>query len=194
MTGQKTLNLRASRRRWGGVRSRPLPNATKGLMMGRGEAHKTDRFPTARARGRRWQTRAHHVSAVFLFDSDSSTIVQRAWAAIMENYPPDNLARHTSLMHSRRPSKSSPAKRDASRILTPQYNQAVAPTDAFNTGLLTPQTSQNTFDSDAATSLISPPPEDSARTAVNRQSVRVTPPVFVLTNRLILGPVLMDGS
>ena len=76
-------------------------------------------------------------------------------------------------MHSNHPSKSSPAKRDPTRILTPQYNQSVVPTDAFNTGLLTPQTSQNTFDLDAATSLISPPPEDSARAGSNRQSVRV---------------------
>jgi hypothetical protein len=84
-------------------------------------------------------------------------------------------------MHSRLPSKSSPAKRDPTRILTPQYNHAVASTDAFNTGLLTPQASQNTFGSDAATSLISPPPEDGARAGINtRQSVRVASPVFVL--------------
>jgi hypothetical protein len=123
-----------------------------------------------------------------------STIVQRAWAAIMENRPPHNLARHSSLMHSRLPSKSSPAKRDTTRILTPQTNPPVASTDAFNTGLLTPQASQNTFDSDAATSLISPPPEDSARVGINHQSVRVVLPVFVLANRPILEPVLMDQS
>ena len=100
-------------------------------------------------------------------------------AAIMENCPPYNLAqRHSSLMHSRHPSKSkpSPAKRDATRILTPQSNHAVVPSDAFNTGLLTPQASQNTFDSDAATSLISPPPENSGRAGVNHQSVRIALP------------------
>ncbi|KAI0284700.1 hypothetical protein BGY98DRAFT_530111 [Russula aff. rugulosa BPL654] len=89
----------------------------------------------------------------------------------MENRPPHNLARHSSLMLSKHPSKSSPAKRDPTRVLAPQYNQAVAPTtDAFDTGLLTPQASQNTFDSDAAMSLISPPPEDSARAGIGRQS------------------------
>ena len=94
-------------------------------------------------------------------------------AAIMENRPPHNLTRRSSLMHSKHPSKSSPAKRDPTRVLAPQYNQAVAPTtDAFDTGLLTPQASQNTFDSDAAMSLISPPPEDSARAGISRQSVR----------------------
>ena len=116
------------------------------------------------------------------FDSKAavhnSTIVQRAWAAIMENCPPYNLARRSSLMHSRHPSKSSPAKRDTTRVLTPQQNNAVVPSDAFNTGLLTPQASQNTFDSDAATSLISPPPEDSERVGINCQSVRVALPVF----------------
>jgi hypothetical protein len=96
-----------------------------------------------------------------------------AGAAIMENRPPHNLARRSSLMHSKHPSKSSPAKRDPTRVLAPQYNQAVAPTtDAFDTGLLTPQASQNTFDSDAAMSLISPPPEDGARVGISRQSVR----------------------
>ena len=110
-------------------------------------------------------------------------------ATIMENRPPYNLARrHSSLMHSRHlsKSKSSPAKRDATRILAPQSNHAVVPSDAFDTGLLTPQASQNTFDSDAATSLISPPPEDSGRAGVNHH-VRVALPVFVLTNRPIFG-------
>lgn len=133
--------------------------------------------------------------AVLLFDL---TLVHncstRARAAIMENRPPHNLARHSPLMHSRLPSKSSPAKRDATRILTPQHNHAVASTDAFNTGLLTPQASQNVFDSDAATSLISPPPEDSARVGINHPSVRVAQPVCVLANRPILEPALMDQS
>ena len=71
-------------------------------------------------------------------------------------------------------SKSSPLKRDANRILAPQHNLAVPPShDVFNTGLLTPQGSQNTVDSDAAKSLISPPPEDSASAGPSRQSVRV---------------------
>jgi hypothetical protein len=135
---------------------------------------------------------------------NSTTIVRRAlgtltltqshrhWQAIMENCPPYNPARRRpSLMHSSHSSKSSPAKRDATRILTPQSNSnhAVPPTDdAFNTGLLTPQASQNTFDSDAATSLISPPPEHSARAGINRQSVRVGPAtcLFFSTNRSIL--------
>jgi hypothetical protein len=58
------------------------------------------------------------------------------------------------------------------------HSHAVAPIDVFNTGLLTPQASQNIFDSDAATSLISPPPEDSARAGINRQSLCVPLPVF----------------
>lgn len=95
-------------------------------------------------------------------------------ADVMENCPP------YPLMHSRSTSKSSPLKRDATRVLAPQYNHALAPSDAFNTGLLTPQASQNTFDSDAATSLISPPPEDSARAGLSRQSVRVVSPILFL--------------
>jgi hypothetical protein len=150
---------------------------------------------TPRARGQRGKRVHVTCSRCCCSTRNSSTIVQRAWAAIMENRPPHNLARHSSLMHSKLPSKSSPAKRDATRILTPQYNHAVASTDAFNTGLLTPQASQNTFDSDAATSLISPPPEDGARAGIsNRQSVRVALPVFVLTNRPISEPALMDQS
>ena len=79
-------------------------------------------------------------------------------------------------MHPLPPSKSSPLKRHANRILTPQYNQATVPSeDVFNTGLLTPQASQNTIDSDAARSLISPPPEDIARAGLSRQSVRFNP-------------------
>jgi hypothetical protein len=95
--------------------------------------------------------------------SNSTEIVQHGSAAIMENCPPYRLAPPSPLMHARSSSKSSPLKRDATRVLAPQYNHAVPPSDAFNTGLLTPQASQNTFDSDAATSLISPPPEDTAR-------------------------------
>lgn len=156
-----------------------------GKWRARGRAgHKTVRFfPIPRARGQRWETRACHVFAVLLLFDRLSVVhncsVQqpRTGQPIMENCPPHNLARRPSLMHSRHPSKSSPAKRDAaSRILTPQYSHNAVPpptTDAFNTGLLTPQASQNTFDSDAATSLISPPPEDSARAGINRPSVRV---------------------
>lgn len=96
----------------------------------------------------------------------------------MENLPPHRLASQTSLMHSRSNSKSSPTKRDATRILAPQHNNhTLAPEDVFNSGLLTPQASQNTFDSDAATSLISPPPEDTTRVGTSRQSVRVTLPI-----------------
>ena len=125
--------------------------------------------------GNACMSRVRGVVVVRLANCKSSTIVQRArpGQAIMENRPPHNLARRSSLMHSKHPSKSSPAKRDPTRVLAPQYNQAVAPTtDAFDTGLLTPQASQNTFDSDAAMSLISPPPEDGARAGISRQSVR----------------------
>ena len=94
----------------------------------------------------------------------------------MENNPPfpvdTRFSRRSSLMHPPH-SKSSPVKRDANRILTPQYNHATAPSDdVFNTGLLTPQASQNAVDSDAAKSLISPPPEDTARAGTSRPSVR----------------------
>ena len=62
---------------------------------------------------------------------------------------------------------------DATCILTPHYNHAVPPSqDVFSTGLLTPQASQNTVDSDVAKSLISPDPEDSAPAGTSRQSVR----------------------
>ena len=100
----------------------------------------------------------------------------------MENCPPYRLARRSSLMHSKPPSKSSPAKRDATRILTPQSNQVVAPADVFNTGLLTPQASQNTFDSDAAISFVSTLPEDSTRAGITRQSVRVTRPTHLCSH------------
>ena len=95
----------------------------------------------------------------------------------MENRPPfpaSPLIRPSSLMHPFLSSKSSPLKRDANRILAPQSNNTVPPShDLFNTGLLTPQGSQNTVDSDAAKSLISPPPEDPATAGSSRQSVRV---------------------
>ncbi|KAI9510178.1 hypothetical protein F5148DRAFT_1181341 [Russula earlei] len=99
----------------------------------------------------------------------------------MENTPPFpvvRLARPSSLMHSL-PSKSSPTKRDTTRVLTPHPPAPFQ--DVFNTGLLTPQASQFAVDSDAAKSLISPPPEDPARTGTSRQSVRyspIPPPVF----------------
>jgi hypothetical protein len=77
-------------------------------------------------------------------------------------------------MHALPASKSSPLKRDPTRILAPHHNRATAPSDdVFTTGLLTPQPSQNAVDSDAARSLISPPPERSARAGINRPSVRV---------------------
>ncbi|KAI0287106.1 hypothetical protein BC826DRAFT_1046517 [Russula brevipes] len=89
----------------------------------------------------------------------------------MENRPPSRLARPYSLMHTLPASKSSPLKRDATRILAPQHNRATAPSDdVFSTGLLTPQPSQNAVDSDAARSLISPPPERSARAGIGRPS------------------------
>ncbi|KAH9958013.1 hypothetical protein BC827DRAFT_1221608 [Russula dissimulans] len=92
----------------------------------------------------------------------------------MENKPPFpavRLTRPSSTMHPFPPSKSSPAKRDTTRILSPHFNHAQAPfQDVFNTGLLTPQASQTALDSDAAKSLISPPPEDSARAGTSRQS------------------------
>jgi hypothetical protein len=98
----------------------------------------------------------------------------------MENKPPFpavRLTRPSSTMHPFPPSKSSPAKRDTTRILSPHLNHAQAPfQDVFNTGLLTPQASQTALDSDAAKSLISPPPEDSARAGTSRQSVRLSLP------------------
>jgi hypothetical protein len=106
----------------------------------------------------------------------------------MENRPPfpphSHLNRPTSLMQSFPHSKSSPPKRDASRILTPHHNHVVPPShDVFNTGLLTPQASQNTVNSDAAKSLISPPPEDSAPPGTSRQSVRVNLRDLTFTHR-----------
>jgi len=98
----------------------------------------------------------------------------------MENQPPFSAARFTrpsSVMHPFPPSKSSPARRDTTRILSPRLNHAPAPLqDVFNTGLLTPQASQTAVDSDAAKSLISPPPEDPARAGTSRQSVRLSLP------------------
>lgn len=125
----------------------------------------------------------------------TQTFVHNGRVGVMENRPPYRLAPPNSVMHSRSNSKSSPTKRDATRILAPQYNNhALAPEDLFNTGLLTPQASQNTFDSDAATSLISPPPEDTTRVGTSRQSVRVTVPVLSLTHQLIITSGLMDQS
>jgi len=116
----------------------------------------------------------------------------------MENRPPfpaSPLIRPSSLMHPFLSSKSSPLKRDANRILAPQYNHAVPPShDPFNTGLLTPQGSQNTVDSDAAKSLISPPPEDSVSAGSSRQSVRVNHAILLSLTRQSLTPVLMDQS
>jgi hypothetical protein len=99
---------------------------------------------------------------------------QSTQSHVMENNPPrpvdTRLTSRTSPMYPK--SSRSPAKRDATRILAPQYNHATAPSDdVFNTGLLTPQASQNAIESDAAKSLISPPPEDTARTGSSRPSV-----------------------
>ena len=120
-------------------------------------------------------------------------------ARVMENKPPFPAPSHpnrpTSLMHPFPLSKSSPPKRDATRILTPHYNRAVPPPhDVFDTGLLTPQASQNAVDSDAAKSLISPPPEDSAPAGSSRQSVRFNLRDLAFTHCRSLTPVLMDQS
>jgi hypothetical protein len=107
----------------------------------------------------------------------------------MRVMPPSFIRYQTShpIMYPLPFSKSSPLKRDAAtRILTPQYNQSLAPSDdVFTTGLLTPQASQNTIESDAAKSLISPPPEDTARTGTSRTSVRFIPylPVQASSNQ-----------
>ena len=75
-------------------------------------------------------------------------------------------------MHPRPHSKSSPAKRDTTRVLTPHLNHVSAPSDdVFHTGLLTPHASQNTVEMDAAKSLISPPPEGNAQAGTSRQHV-----------------------
>lgn len=90
---------------------------------------------------------------------------------VMENNPPPSV----SPMHPRPHSKSSPAKRDTTRVLTPQLNQASAPSDdVFHTGLLTPHASQNAGEMDAAKSLISPPPEGGAQAGTSRQHVCFT--------------------
>ncbi|KAI0305260.1 hypothetical protein B0F90DRAFT_1702906 [Multifurca ochricompacta] len=95
----------------------------------------------------------------------------------MENNPPllvgSRLRHRSSPMRALPHSKSSPPKRGATRVLSPQHNNMAAPTDSddlFKTGLLTPQYSQNTVGSDAARSLISPPPEDTVRTGTSLQS------------------------
>ncbi|KAI0264614.1 hypothetical protein BC834DRAFT_1042177 [Gloeopeniophorella convolvens] len=91
----------------------------------------------------------------------------------MENKPPFPLSSRSGRRQpAMRHSKSSPAKRsDVTRVLTPHYNSTLESDDVFNaTGLLTPQASQNTFDAEAAKTLISPPPEDTARPTTSRQS------------------------
>jgi hypothetical protein len=78
-------------------------------------------------------------------------------------------------MHPRPHSKSSPAKRDATRVLTPNLNQLPPPSDdVFQTGLLTPHASHNAVEMEAAKSLISPPPEGNAEAGTSRQHVRLT--------------------
>ncbi|KAI9444205.1 hypothetical protein H4582DRAFT_2190730 [Lactarius indigo] len=87
----------------------------------------------------------------------------------MENNPPPSTRPSFSRPHS----KSSPAMRDTTRVLTPQLNHVPAQSDdVFQTGLLTPQASQNTVDADAAKSLISPPPEGCAQAGTSRQHSR----------------------
>ena len=89
----------------------------------------------------------------------------------MENNPPPS----TRLMHSRPHSKSSPVKRDATRVLTPSQNHLPPPSDdVFQTGLLTPHASQNAVEVEAAKSLISPPPEGNAEAGTSRQHVCFT--------------------
>ena len=78
-------------------------------------------------------------------------------------------------MNTRQHSKSSPAKRATTRVLTPHINHTSAPSDdVFQTGLLTPHASQNTVEIEAAKSLISPPPEGSAQAGTSRQQVCFT--------------------
>ncbi|KAH9049324.1 hypothetical protein EDB84DRAFT_1453445 [Lactarius hengduanensis] len=87
----------------------------------------------------------------------------------MENNPPPSTRPSFSRPHS----KSSPAMRDTTRVLTPQLNHVPAQSDdVFQTGLLTPQASHNTVDADAARSLISPPPEGNAQAGTSRQHSR----------------------
>ena len=78
-------------------------------------------------------------------------------------------------MHSRPHSKSSPVKRDATRVLTPNQNHLPPPSDdVFQTGLLTPHASQNAVEVEAAKSLISPPPEGNSEAGTSRQHVCFT--------------------
>ena len=124
------------------------------------------------------RVRGSIIVRLFEFERDTKdTIVWTSKLSMMENDPPRPVgtrpASRTSLMHPLPHSKSSPAKRDLARILTPQYNHSTSPSgDVFNTGLLTPQASQNTVELDAAKSLISPPPEDTTRAGTSRPSVR----------------------
>ena len=104
-----------------------------------------------------------------------TTINCTAQTDVMENNPPPSARPSLSPMHSRPHSKSSPAKRNTTRVLTPHLNHLSAPSDdVFQTGLLTPHASQNAVEMEAAKSLISPPPEGSAQAGTSRQHVRST--------------------
>lgn len=101
--------------------------------------------------------------------------IVRAQTRVMENNPPPSARQSLSPMHSRPHSKSSPAKRNTTRVLTPHLNHLSAPSDdVFQTGLLTPHASQNAVEMEAAKSLISPPPEGSAQAGTSRQHVCLT--------------------
>ncbi|TFY60375.1 hypothetical protein EVG20_g7438, partial [Dentipellis fragilis] len=63
-------------------------------------------------------------------------------------------------------SKSSSLRPSATSVLSPRPNSR----NRDQTGLLTPQASQQTVDMDAASTLISPPPEDSIRQSGRHQS------------------------
>jgi hypothetical protein len=102
-------------------------------------------------------------------------IEQNQLRRVMENNPPPSARPSHSLMHSRPHSKSSPAKRDVTRVLTPNLNQLPPPSDdVFQTGLLTPHASHNAVEIEAAKSLISPPPEGNAEAGTSRQHVCFT--------------------
>jgi hypothetical protein len=114
------------------------------------------------------ESRVGHVQGVVVIE-------QNQLRRVMENNPPPSARPSLPLMHPRPHSKSSPAKRDATRILTPNLNQLPPPSDdVFQTGLLTPHASHNAVEMEAAKSLISPPPEGNAEAGTSRQHVRLT--------------------
>ncbi|KAI0318078.1 hypothetical protein OF83DRAFT_1282963 [Amylostereum chailletii] len=85
----------------------------------------------------------------------------------MENRPPSPLASRHRPRRTTGPmqTKSSPVKRHS--VLAPHANLPSRPI-LFNTGLLTPQLSHNLIESDAAKSLISPPPEEAEDSSATR--------------------------